>query len=883
MGTSGKRGLAIYVDNSLIISPVQIGSAFNEFIAIEVALAGTDKLLLVLAYRNRQDISDGDSCDALCALFNEIATRNASHLIIVGDFNIKDIDWENNICNLGPHHIGQRFLSCTLECFMYQHVLKPTRIRLGDTPSILDLIFSNEEAMVQNLNYHSPLGNSDHSCLIFNVHVRTVQHSRLQRRLDLNRGDFQGMRYMLEQADWDGILHSEEVEQCWEGIKTEVMRAASDFIPTRQCGKQKHLLMDKETKQLRKKKNKAYTAYLSSRDRNTYIRYSILRNNLRRRTRNVRRKHEIKLAQEFKDKPKKMWNYINSRLKTRSCVEDLKHHDGTMATTNLEKAEQLRMQFDSVFTKENIVGMPTLADRQFEQAIEDIEFGTFDVYKRLKALNVFKSPGPDGIHPRLLSECAGQLGEPLSVLFRLSLDMGVLPSDWKRANISAIFKKGSRHDAANYRPVSLTCIACKVMESMVRDAIMQHLLSNKLLSDHQHGFTPGRSCSTQLLKVIDEWTEMLDNGKSLDVVFFDFAKAFDSVPHRRLLLKLSAYGIRGKLLSWIEHFLIDRWQRVTVMGESSAWSEVTSGVPQGSVLGPLLFLVYINDLPEVVCTKAQIFADDTKLYHTVGNGDQAQELQDDINSLYLWSQQWQLPFNDAKCKRMHLGNRNAEREYQINGANMQNVDSEKDLGIMVDKKIKFHLHASQAVAKGFRMLGMIKRSFVNLNKTTIPLLFNSLVRPILEYGNCVWGPMYCMDQDQIERVLRRATKLDPSLRDLPYEERLQQLNIPSMFHRRKCGDMIMVFQIVTGRIPILENCMFAIAEERLGNRGHHFKLRKPHATTVNRQNSFAVRVINEWNSLPEIVVSADTVHAFKKRLDQHWNSRKYKTRHDWNE
>ena len=391
---------------------------------------------------------------------------------------------------------------------------------------------------------------------------------------------------------------------------------------------------------------------------------------------------------------------------------------------------------------------------------------------------------------------------------------------------------------------------------------------------------PGRSCSTQLLKVLDEWTKQIDQGLPIDVIYMDFAKAFDSVPHKRLLLKLSAYGIRGKLLDWIGSFLIGRKQRVTVNGVSSKWSQVSSGVPQGSVLEPLLFLVFINDLPEAVNSNKEIFADDTKLYREVQCKPDAEELQNDLDKLLIWSQNWQLPFNGKKCKVMHIGNGNTSEDYYMNGEILTTIDKEKDLGVVIDTKLRFHQHTAQVVAKGFRLLGLMKRSFANLNKKTIPLLFKSIVRPVLEYGNCVWGPMFCGDQDQIERVLHRATRLDPSLRELPYEQRLHQLNLPSMFYRRQRGDMIMVFQILTGRLPILDGQLFTRADRQQGTRGHHLKLRKPPVHSLIRQHSFAIRVINEWNNLPEHVVSAPTVNTFKNRLDKHWVHKQFCTRHD---
>ena len=879
LGNSGTRGLAVYIKDSLSISPVKLNSTFKEYLAIEVSLTRSDKLLLVLIYRNRQGLSDRESTDNLCKLLHELESKNASHMIIAGDFNMKEIDWNNNISHESPNHFCQLFLSCTQECFLHQHVSKPTRFRHGETPSTLDLIFSTEEAMVQDVKYLAPLGHSDHSCLIFHAIVSTQMSATEAKRLNISRGDYDALRRMLEQVNWDSFMIEDNVEGGWRIITTELNKATANCIPMVDMKLKRNLFMDLDTVRLRRRKNKMYAKYLRTKDDEVFKKFATLRNKLRKKTRELRRNHEIKLVREFKEKPKPMWKYINSRLKTRTSIEDLECEDGSVARTDMEKAEELRRFFSSVFTVENLQQVPVFTDRAPSLCIDDLTFTTDDIRKRLKDLNPSKSPGPDGIHPRILVECAEQLCRPLATLCSLSMATGVLPSEWKRGNISAIFKKGNRHLASNYRPVSLTCIVCKLMEAIVKEQIMNHLLANDLLSDHQHGFVPGRSCSTQLLKVIDEWTNALDQGQPLDVVYLDFAKAFDSVPHKRLLCKLSGYGIRGKLLIWIEAFLSNRWQRVMVKGKASGWSEVSSGVPQGSVLGPLLFLIFINDLPDVVKSSMKIFADDTKVYHTVSTLPDIQELQDDIDALQTWSQNWQLPFNTKKCKLMHLGHRNDAHQYSMHGEVLQEIDNEKDLGVVVDSKLRFHLQTAQAVSRAFRMLGLMKRSFGCLNSQTIPILFKSVIRPILEYGNCVWGPLFRGDQDSVERVLRRATRLDPSLREHPYQERLKQTGIPSMYYRRQRGDMIMVYQIMTGRLQILDGQLLERADNR-GTRGHHFKLKKPPVNTATRQHSFAIRVVNEWNGLPEDIISAPTVNTFKNRLDKHWKNRIYKTRHD---
>ena len=262
--------------------------------------------------------------------------------------------------------------------------------------------------------------------------------------------------------------------------------------------------------------------------------------------------------------------------------------------------------------------------------------------KLLKNLKKGKAAGPDDIPTILLSETAEALALPVSIIFRKSLDEGQLPNIWKKAKVTPIFKKGSRASANNYRPVSLTCILCKVMETLIRNRVLNHMQQNRLICKEQHGFTPGRSCVTQLLDTLDCWTETLDNGGAIDAIYMDFRKAFDSVPHRRLLHKTNSHGIQGLVLKWIEAFLGDRSQQVFVNGSKSQEGRVTSGIPQGSVLGPILFVIYINDLPNQVESEVCIFADDTKLF-TQSNNEKAREvLQADLDMLHQWSVAWLL-------------------------------------------------------------------------------------------------------------------------------------------------------------------------------------------------------------------------------------------------
>ncbi|CAL4110183.1 unnamed protein product, partial [Meganyctiphanes norvegica] len=260
--------------------------------------------------------------------------------------------------------------------------------------------------------------------------------------------------------------------------------------------------------------------------------------------------------------------------------------------------------------------MPEM-NNMYETEIRNIIITQEEVQTRLEKLNVYKSSGPDNIHPFVLQKTASAISIPLTMIFRQSLSSGECPTDWRTANVTPIHKKGDRTDPSNYRPVSLTSQVCKVLEAIVRKHILEHLADNDILSDRQHGFREGRSCLTNLLEVMECWTEILDEGDGVDVAYLDFRKAFDLVSHNHLIYKMSKYGITNQVLNWVKDFLRDRTQRVVIRGTASEALGVTSGVPQGSVLGPILFLIFINDLPLNVISPVSLFADDSKVFSRI--------------------------------------------------------------------------------------------------------------------------------------------------------------------------------------------------------------------------------------------------------------------------
>jgi hypothetical protein len=356
----------------------------------------------------------------------------------------------------------------------------------------------------------------------------------------------------------------------------------------------------------------------------------------------------------------------------------------------------------------------------------------------------------------------------------------------------------------------------------------------------------------------------VDNGNCVDIVYLDFSKAFDKVPHLRLITKLKKYGISGKVLVWIQQWLSNRKQRVVLNDCCSDWKAVCSGVPQGSVLGPQLFIIYINDIDKDVNSKLSKFADDTKVGKIVNNQSQSNELQFDLNILYEWSKKWLMNFNLDKCVCMHIGLNNEGHSYYIGNQKLKVVSEEKDLGVLIDQNFKFSKQCSLAVKKANKMLGLIKRKIKHKSKDIICKLYKSLVRPHLEYCVQLWNPSLKTDIKLLEGVQRRALKMINGFKNLTYADRLIKCKLTSLEKRRVRGDLIHVFKMLKTNTF---HTLFTLANSN-NLRGNSFKIFKERSKLNIRKNCFSQRVINCWNGLPNNVVCSDSINSFKNNLDK---------------
>ena len=444
---------------------------------------------------------------------------------------------------------------------------------------------------------------------------------------------------------------------------------------------------------------------------------------------------------------KKFWTFIKSKQNDSFAVSPLKDQ-GVLVTDNKKRADILNRQFHSAFSAKESFTEEEFRDRcdmTYDGTIpimEDVKVSVVGVEKMLQQINPSKATGPDNISPRVLKEAASEIAPVLTKLFQTSLDTGVIPSDWKRAYVTPIFKKGERYRAENYRPISLTSIPCKLLEHIIVSAMMEHCGSHNILCDEQHGFRKNHSCETQLIGLVDEINKTLDRGHQQDLLIMDFSKAFDKVSHSLLVHKLRCLGIQGQINRWISTFLGDRTQAVVVDGSTSDTVPVESGVPQGSVLGPSLFLLYINDLPNNLVSSARLFADDTACHLEIKTAADQSTLQQDLDKLATWEERWNMHFHPEKCVTMHLtrSNTTIKAPYTLHGHRRQQVTEAKYLGVLLTDNLKWSPHISAITAKANRILGFVRRNIKISSKIIKEATYKALVRPILEYGSTVWDP-----------------------------------------------------------------------------------------------------------------------------------------------
>ena len=614
--------------------------------------------------------------------------------------NLPGIDWGKmdlkSSCPTPAQHT--QFLDILADYGMSQVVDQPTR---GE--NTLDLLVVNNPTLINRVEIIP--GISDHDAVFTEIDISPKRYQQKRRKVPIyGKANWDKIRDNMKTTllAIDRAKDTSSANELRNMFKSSLLQAVRDNIPHRTTSNRDRppwishkikKMINTRGRLLRKMK-----AVSDHRKRDDIEKkMKDLKHDIRRETRTAYWTYveSIVVPDEeaaFNKASKKLFSFIKHRKSDSTGFAPLKDR-GELKDTAKEKAEILNAQFKSVFTEETpLTGGNTETDTTYPD-IAALTISTPGIQKLMEKLQPHKAMGPDQLHPRVLKELAQDIAPILQVIFTKSLSSSEVPADWRSAYVTPIYKKGERYLASNYRPVSLTCIASKIMEHIVCKHILNHLEDHNILIDNQHGFRSKRSTETQLISFAQDIYNNLRKNQQTDVIVMDFAKAFDKVAHNRLIRKLKDIGISGNVNDWIGKFLADRKQSVVCEGEMSEWCSVTSGVPQGSVIGPILFLIYINDISENIQSNVRLFADDTILYLTITNSEDCKTLQDDLDRLANWEERWQMRFHPQKCNVIRITKKKTPviTNYHLHDYILEEVDSTKYLGVTIHKSFSWNM------------------------------------------------------------------------------------------------------------------------------------------------------------------------------------------------
>ena len=509
----------------------------------------------------------------------------------------------------------------------------------------------------------------------------------------------------------------------------------------------------------------------------------------------------------------------------------------------------------------------------------EVVISEYDIENAIHQISMGAASGPDGVPPVLLKKCVRSLKMPLRLMWQKSIELAQIPDLMKLGLVVPVFKNGERCEAKNYRPVTLTSHLIKVCERVVVRKLVMFMEERCLFNPGQHGFRANRSCLSQLLDNYQHILNIMETGSGADVIYLDFAKAFDKVDHGILMRKLIKIGIGGAILRWIHEFLKDRNQVVRVQNIMSDPANVVSGVPQGTVLGPILFLIFIGDIDEeIINAHASSFADDTRVLLSVSCDDDMEKMQTDLNVIYNWSDCNNMQFNGCKFEHLRYGSfkdaggRNCQY-LSPTGDTIATASDVKDLGIVMSCTGGFDSHIKERSEKGSQMGGWILRTFATRNSRPMMILFKALVLPIMEYCCQLWSPKQLNHIRKIESVQRHFTSKLEGMSGLSYWDRLAFLNIYSLERRRERYVIMYIWKIIQKLAPNLlgNDRVTSYVNLRRGRLCNVPSLNRgaPMFVQTLRENSFSVRGPALFNSIPKDIRDFDgSLATFKRRLDK---------------
>jgi hypothetical protein len=796
---------------------------------------------------------------------------------VLGDFNFSNYEGPNTITTIStntanandvttisPHQPLNEFILFLEKHNLHQLITSPTHI----DGNILDLVITSKPQNVMAVEVLSPFTSTcDHNMIEMQIHNAVKNDPTFTPKRNFYSANYTLINSYLSTIDWDNALASTaDINAMYTKFLEIIHQAIQLYVPMSK--KRKKTFLPKEIRSILKEKRILYQKLKSDKSLKTaYKEQEKLYRKAVAKYRNLREQRV--LANNSK---KALFNYVNQKLHTRHSIPPLKNANGEICLDPKEKADLLNRTFSQIFLNENNpIQLPPLLKNNTHVIPNDCPtISKEDILLAIFQLKSSVSQTPDSIPSLFVKRTSTQLLRPLSIIFGFSIYSGQVPALWKKAIVVPIHKKDKINDPSNYRPISLTSVICRIFEKILHKNMMLHLLNNRIISDAQHGFVYGRSTQTQQLHFLDKLTSMFDKKTQVDIIYLDFSKAFDKVSHTKLLHVLHHYKFHNHLITWIKNYLTGRTQTTSVDSCYSDYISVSSGVPQGSVLGPLLFIIYLDDLIRTIqtlchATTVYAYADDIKLSST-----DPIDLQHALDIVSTWTNTWKLQLN--KDKSEHLSIRHQQQHtFNICNQMIPKTNTVRDLGITISDDLKWSPYIEKIRSKANILSHIILRTFSPINTHLLVNLYKIYVRPIMEYNTCTWSPYLISDKDRAENVQQMFTRRlcqKANIKYTDYNDRLSKLNLESLAARRTKSDLILVYKIINNLVDV--DCTKFFNFNSFG--GHNLRrhslqltLNKP-AANLCRQNFFSYRVAKIWNSLPSNIVASPSLEIFKHRL-----------------
>ena len=858
-------GVLLYIHETLKSHHISMPTFDSiEIVCAIIRLTNNLKMLVGTIYRPPKFDSSTDI--VLHNLFITLSNYPSHFKFISGDFNLPDVSW-------GSLMFPTRLMSFSTALQFgdwCQHVTSPTRGK-----NVLDLIFTSGISKL-NVSVGSCFPQSDHNIICSSFPI-TIDNKAFK-KFDFVHRDWSRVNSMnavtyLRSCDWSRFFYSDNLTECCEQFYINFHHFINDLAPIKKRSPLNKNLPNYIPPNIRHKLRKLNKDFHFKKDISAYVRIKEIHEECEF-YRIQRLKDEESRIMATKNNYKQLAQIYKSRLSSTGLVSALIDCETDHLIENPHDIfNTFSKYFSSCFLSDE-------ADQNFvnglcnnSTTLNNVCFTAEDTIKAINSLKSSTSLCPDSIPSCIIKLCVPDIVPILIKIYEISLNSGNYPDAWKISYIRPRFKSGSKFDVSNYRPINVTSILSRIMEKIIKTQMFNYFITENVISPSQHGFISKRSCATCQADFLNHITSLRDKGYSAAVLYFDFSKAFDTVSHSRLLHKLEKLGIRNPLLKWISSFLTGRSQMVNIGSIKSDPFPIISGVVQGSVLGPLLFLIYINDITEgIINGSPYLYADDLKIVYKLDKSTIPQSLsriQKDLDRLEDWCESWAMKLNADKCGVMYIGNVEIKTPLILNKSHFNIIRSVKDLGIIYNNRLSVSEQVSSVTAKANRSAGFIGRNFT-MTETKLTL-FKMFVRPKIEYCSFAFSHANKADIVKLESVQRTFTRrLYKSIDKIHYLERCKALNIDPIALRRVKHNLTFLYKLIHTKSQINVDLKARMNTQYfLRNCAH--KLQVPSHNTSLRSRSFFVRYSTIWNRLPESIREADSIEIFRSKLNSFLN------------